>query len=155
MRDVNPNLAIFNIKTMNQVVTDSLWQLNLFRWLIGLFSALALVLAAIGLFGVISFGTASRVREFAVPSRSRIRARPPRLHRGCEGVTLAAGGITAGVLIALAVTPSIRRVSAALGVDPATYAAVAILLIAIALVASVVPALRVARIDPAAALRHE
>ena len=155
VRDVNPNLAIFNIKTMDQVVTDSLWQLNLYRWLIGLFSALALVLAAIGLFGVVSFGTAARFREFAV--RLALGSEPGRLVYivVAKGVTLAAGGIAAGVLIALAVTPSVRRVSAALGVDPATYAAVAILLIAIALVASIVPALRVARIDPAAALRHE
>src|SRR5436190_22340827 len=90
VRDVNPNLAIFNIRTMDQVVTDSLWQLNLYRWLIGLFSALALVLAAIGLFGVISFDTASRFREFAV--RLALGSEPGRLVQivVAKGVTLAA-----------------------------------------------------------------
>ena len=58
--------AVTGMKTMDEVVSDSMWQLNLYRWLIGVFAALALVLAAIGLYGVVSFGAASRLREFAV-----------------------------------------------------------------------------------------
>ena len=155
VHDVNPTLAIFNVKTMEQVVTDSLWQLNLYRWLIGLFAALALVLAALGLYGVVSFGTALRIREFAV--RLALGSEPGRLVRLvlARGLRLAAGGIAAGMLIALAIAPSLRAVSTALAGDIITYVAIAVLLVAIALVASVVPALRVATLNPATALRHD
>jgi putative ABC transport system permease protein len=155
VHDVNPALAIFNVKTMEQVVADSLWQLNLYRWLIGLFAALALVLAAIGLYGVISFGTASRMREFAV--RLALGSEPGRLVRLvlARGLRLAAAGIAAGMLIALAIAPSLRAVSTALAGDLITYVAIAVLLVAIALVASAVPALRVAAVNPASALRHD
>ena len=153
--DVNPTLAIFNVKTMEQVVADSLWQLNLYRWLIGLFAALALVLAAIGLYGVVSFGAASRTREFAV--RLALGSDPGRLARLvlARGLRLATGGIVIGMLIALAIAPSVRDVSAALVGDPVTYGVTAVLLVAIALIASVVPALRVAAVNPATALRHD
>jgi putative ABC transport system permease protein len=62
VREVNPRLAIFNVKTMDTVLADSLWELNLYQWLITLFAALALVLAAIGLFGVMSYTVTSRGR---------------------------------------------------------------------------------------------
>ena len=66
VHDVNPRLAIFNIKSMDQVVADSFWELNLYRWLIGLFAGLAVLLGAIGLYGVISYNVTSRMREFAL-----------------------------------------------------------------------------------------
>lgn len=152
---VNPTLAIFNVRTMEQVVADSLWQLNLYRWLIGLFAALALVLAAIGLYGVVSFGASSRTREFAV--RLALGSDSGRLARLvlARGLRLAARGVVSGMLIAMAIAPWVRDVSAALVFDTFTYAGTAALLVGIALVASVVPALRVANVNPAIALRHE
>ena len=155
VRDVNPNLAIFNVKTMQQVLADSLWELNLYRWLIGLFAALALVLAAIGLYGVISYTVTSRTREFAV--RLALGSEPIRLAQRvlARAAGLAGAGLAAGIVVALAVTPSLRNLSADLGGDPLTYAAIAALLLALALAASVVPAIRVARVNPATALRHD
>ena len=104
-----PRLAIFNVKTMEQVVADSLWELNLYRWLIGLFATLALVLAAIGLYGVISYNVTSRTREFAV--RLALGSEPMGLARLVltHGAWLTAAGLAAGVLGALAVRPCSRR----------------------------------------------
>ena len=155
VRDVNPSLAIFNVKTMEQVLADSLWELNLYRWLIGLFAALALVLAAIGLYGVISYSVTSRTREFAV--RLALGSAPMGLawRLLARAAALAGAGLAAGILAALAVTPSLRKLSANLGGDPATYAAIAALLLALALAACVLPAIRVTRVNPATALRHE
>ncbi len=155
IRDVNPGLAVFNVKTMEDVVNDSMWQLNLYRWLIGVFASLTLVLAAVGLYGVVSFGAAARLREFAVRlalgagTRSLIQLVLSR------GVVLAAGGLVAGILTVLAVTPWAHEVSPALAIDPATYLIVGALLTVIALCASLIPAVRASRIDPATALRHE
>jgi len=155
VRDVDPTLAMFNIKTMDQVVTDSMWQLNLYRWLIGLFAALALVLATVGLYGVISFGTASRFREFAV--RLALGSEPGQLIQLVvgRGLILGSCGIAAGLIVALLVSPSAREVSPALAIRPWTSLAVTLLLVFVALAASVVPAHRASRINPAAALRHD
>ena len=155
VHEVDPAFAIFNVKTMDQVVTDSMWQLNLYRWLIGLFAALALVLATVGLYGVISFGTASRLREFAL--RLALGSEPGQLIQLVVGRGLRLGicGIAAGLVAAVVISPSARAVSAALALEPWTSLAVALVLVMVALSASVVPAVRAARIDPAAALRHD
>jgi hypothetical protein len=155
VRDVKPTLAIFNVKTMETVIDDSLWELNLYRWLIGLFAALALVLAAMGLYGVMSYTVSSRMREFAV--RLALGSDPARLARlvVVNAIQLVAGGLAAGVVMAVAIGPTLRQVSEHLTGDPAAYGAVAILLFAIGLGACVFPAIRVATVNPATALRHD
>jgi ABC-type antimicrobial peptide transport system permease subunit len=155
VRQVNPKLAIFNVKTMEQVVADSLWALNLYRWLIGLFAALTLAITVIGVYGVTSYNATSRTREFAV--RLAIGSDPAGLTRLvlARAARLAAGGLTAGILGALAATPALRTLPLASGARPLTYAAVAVSLVMIALLASLVPAMRLRSIDPAAALRHD
>lgn len=155
VRQLNPNLAIFNIRTMEQVLADSLWELNLYRWLIGLFAALALVLAGIGLYGVISYSVASRTREFAI--RLALGSDQIALARlvVSRGVRLAAVGLMVGAVAALALTRLVGNLTASLGPDPTTLAATSVLLLAIALLACLVPAMRVARMDPATALRHD
>jgi predicted permease len=155
VRDVNPNIAIFNVKRMEQVLADSLWELNLYRWLIGLFAALALLLAAIGLYGVISYNVTSRTREFAV--RLALGSDPGGLARLVVGraVLLTSVGLAGGILAALLVTPVVRSLPIGAGSGPGAYAVISVVLVAIALLASVVPAVRVARVNPATALRHE
>jgi predicted permease len=152
---INPIVAFFNAKPMTEVVADSLWELNLYRWLIGLFALLALTLAAIGLYGVISYGVASRTREFAL--RLAIGAEPAgvaRLVLG-GGLRLTAVGLAAGIAVTLAAVPYLRRVSSLFMPDALTLVAIATLVAAIALAACLVPALRVARVNPARVLRHE
>jgi putative ABC transport system permease protein len=155
VREVKPTLAIFNVKTMETVIDDSLWELNLYRWLIGLFASLALVLAAMGLYGVMSYAVSSRMREFAV--RLALGSNPARLARlvVMNALQLVGGGLAAGIVMAIAVGPSLRQVSAHLTGDPAAYGAVAVLLLAIGLGACVFPAIRVATVNPATALRHD
>ena len=155
VRDVNPVVALFNIKTMAQVVADSLWELNLYRWLIGLFAALALVLAAIGLYGVISYGVASRTREFAV--RLALGSEPTGVARLVlrSGLRLAAAGLVLGIAAGLGFLPVLRRLSTLFVPDAVTFTAIVVLLLTIAMAACLVPALRVARVNPATALRHD
>ena len=155
VRDVSPVAALFNIKTMAQVVADSLWELNLYRWLIGLFAALALGLAAIGLYGVISYGVASRTREFAV--RLALGSEPTGVAQLVlrSGLRLATGGLLLGIAAGLAVLPILRRVSTLFVPDALTFTAIVALLLTIAIAACLVPAVRVACVNPATALRHD
>ena len=155
VRDVNPVAALFNIKTMAQVVADSLWELNLYRWLIGLFAGLALGLAAIGLYGVISYGVASRTREFAV--RLALGSEPTGVAQLVlrSGLRLATGGLLLGIAAGLAVLPVLRRVSTLFIPDALTFTAIVALLLTIAFAACLVPAVRVACVNPATALRHD
>ena len=155
IREIRPNLAVFNARTMEQVVDDSLADLHMYRWLIGLFAGLALLLAAIGLYGVISYMTAARTREFAI--RLALGSRTSALAQLVvgRGVLLTTLGLVAGA----AVTLALKRVFASLPIggspDVVTYVTITGVLIAIALSASAHPALRAARVDPATALRHE
>jgi predicted permease len=155
VREVNPNLAIFNVKTMERVIDDSLWELNLYRWLIGLFAALALLLAAIGLYGVIAYHVSSRMREFAV--RLALGSEPGALSRLVlrRAAALTAIGLAAGVAMALSLLPVVSSLGIGTATHPTTYAGVCVLLFALALLACAVPALRVAAVEPATALRHE
>lgn len=155
IREVNPNLAIFNVKPMTEVVSDSLWELNLYRWLVGLFATLALVLAAIGLYGVISYNATSRTREFAV--RLALGAEPNALSRLvlARAMRLALVGLSVGLVAAVALTPAVRSLPMGIEAEPVTYALISVLLVVIALVACVVPAVRVALVNPASALKSE
>ena len=152
---VNPRLAIFNIKSMDQVVVDSLWELNLYRWLIGLFAGLAVLLGAIGLYGVISYNVTSRMREFAL--RLALGSDPGALARRvlARGAILTGIGIGIGLGAAVALVPMLRTMSAGLQGSPVTYAAVATLLLCITSAACILPALRVASVNPSTALRHD
>ena len=153
--EVNRTQAIFNIRTMEQVMSESLSERNLYRWLIGLFAALALVLAAIGIYGVTSYTATSRTREFAIRlALGSDRIGLVRLVLG-QGVRLAALGLALGACVALVLTRPLRNLPIGAGVDPATAGAIAALLFAIALLACVLPAIRVASVNPVTALRHD
>jgi putative ABC transport system permease protein len=156
--EVNPRLAIFNVRTMSEVVADSLWDLHLYRWLIGLFAILALVLAAIGLHGVISFVASARTREFAIRmALGSGQAAVARLvvNRGIWLSAIGLGFGAAGTAAALTLTASLRALRVGSMPDAATFSVTAILVLLVAAVACAVPALRAATVDPVAALRHE
>ena len=155
VREVNPRLAIFNVKTMDAVLADSMLELNLYRWLITMFATLALVLAVIGLFGVMSYTVTARIREFAV--RLALGSNPAALGRlvlrrgaGLAGLGLVLGAfITEQLLMAVGTLPIGGRP------DLLIYVSVAGLLVLLALAACLIPAIRVASVDPVSALRQE
>jgi putative ABC transport system permease protein len=155
--DVNPRIAIFNVRTMEQVVSDSLWNLNLYRWLMSWFAVLTLLLSAVGLYGVVSHSVTSRRREWAV--RLALGAPPSDVARIVlmRGLALAAVGVAAGVVL---IVVALRSVAAdvptiAAGATGTTLAVVAVMMFAVALCASWLPAIRVARIAPIGALRAQ
>jgi ABC-type antimicrobial peptide transport system permease subunit len=137
------------------VVADSLWDLLLYRWLIGLFAALTLLLAAIGLYGVISYTASSRTREFAI--RLALGSRTGTLARLVlgRGLLLVGLGLSAGAFATYLLRSTLRSLPIGAGPDAATYAVIATVLLAIAVLACAVPALRAAAVDPVTALRHE
>ena len=155
VREVNPKLAIFNVRTLAQIRADSLWELHLYRWLIGLFATLTLVLAAIGLYGVMAYHATSRRQEFAV--RLALGSGTGHVTRlvFVRGLRLAGAGLAIGLVATVALMPVLRHLSAALAGDPGVYATVAAVLLGIAVVACAVPAWRVAGLSPIDALRHD
>jgi putative ABC transport system permease protein len=155
VHEVNPTLAIFNVKPMTEVVDDSLWQLNLYRWLIGLFATLAVILAIIGLYGVISYTASARTREFAIRlalgSEQRDLARLV-LSRALGLTTV---GLASGILLSTMLTSSSKALGVSDGPTAAIFAATSLLVVVVALAACTIPALRAAAVDPASALRHD
>lgn len=156
VRDVNPNLAVFGVKSMDRVVADSLADFTLFLMLMGAFAALALLLASTGTYGVLASIAASRTREFALRiAMGADRARVTRLVLA-QGLRLTAIGLLLGVAGALAAAPLLDKLPMTIPrPTTVTIAPVAILIGAIALLACLIPAYRAARVDPMAALRQE
>ncbi len=152
---VSPKVAIFNVRTMTQVVEDSLWEVILYRWLIGLFALLALVLAAIGLYGVMAYTASARTREFAI--RRALGSDRGTLARLVlrRGLLLTLTGLAVGAFVSWISASAWRSLPIPNGPDIATYAIVSTLLLAVGLLACAVPAWRSSSVDPMAALRQE
>jgi predicted permease len=155
VHDVNARLAIFNIKTMDEVLADSMWELHLYRWLITMFAALALLLAAIGLFGVMSYTVTARLREFAV--RLALGSNPAGVGRLVvrRGAWLVVVGVIAGAIVTEQLLMAFGSLPIGGRPDVLIYAGVTTLLLLLALGACLIPARRVASVDPMTALRHE
>ncbi len=154
IRERDPALAVFALEPLDQTVSRSVAERRFAMLLVGLFAALALALGAIGVYGVLSYDVARRVREIGI--RMALGAERGSVLRMIVGraVVLTAIGVLAGGAGAFALT---RTLSTLLfGVtprDPSTFAAAAGVLTIVALAAAAIPAWRAARVDPAAALR--
>jgi putative ABC transport system permease protein len=152
----DPELALYDVRNMDEYVTLSVAPARFQTLLLTLFAALALVLTAVGLYGVVAYGVAQRTREFGI--RLALGARPGEVRRLVlrNAMNMAVTGIAAGILAAVFAT---RLLGTALyevrPLDPPTFAAVAATLLAVALLASFVPARRATRVDPIQALRTE
>jgi putative ABC transport system permease protein len=156
IRAFNPDQAIRTPRTMRQVVAESLAQPWFYTRLLGAFAAIALVLAAIGLYGVLSYSVSRRAHEIGI--RMALGASRQAVVRQVVGQALVLGA--AGVSVGLAGSWALTRLIASIlyqtsPTDPLTFGGVSLLLILVALAASWVPARRAMAVDPAVALRSE
>ncbi len=156
VQQIDKNLAFTNGQTVQQILGQGLWPARMGAALLGLFGALALVLASIGIYGVLAYSVAQRTSEIGL--RMALGAQPRQVLGLVlrQGMLLALIGATVGILVALPVA----RLAANLlyGVsptDPLTYAGITLLLMGVALLACYLPARRATRIDPLIALRAE
>jgi predicted permease len=156
IHQVEPTQVVFNIKTMKRVIADSFSDVYLYLCLIGLFAALALVLAMAGIYGVVSYTASQRTHEMGI--RVALGAAAADLFRMVlrRTLVLAGAGVMLGIAGALAVTRVLARfLFEVKPTDPATFAAVAVLLGCVAILAGLIPARRASKVDPMEALRYE
>ncbi len=156
IHSVDANQPVYEVKTMDDVVAESVSSTRFSFWLLGTFAAIALALAAVGIYGVMSYMVTQRTREIGI--RMALGARHSAVMQLIvkHGMSLAIAGLAIGTVIALALTRVLASMLyGASATDPATFAGVALLLGIVALVASYVPARRAAAVDPVIALRSE
>ena len=156
LRGVDPDLAIDEILPMRTVLRESIATARFGTLLVTVFALSAVVLAAVGLYGLISYSVAQRTREIGI--RVALGARPGQVMRPVvrEGMTLALIGVGLGLAGALATTKLLSSYLFGIGAtDPLTFVAVAVLLLLVALAASYLPSRRALRVDPLTALRAE
>jgi predicted permease len=154
LRELDPNLPIADLQTMKNVVSGSISDERFTSFAMGLFSAVALVLGAIGVYGLMAYTVAQRTREIGV--RIALGADQSRVQRSVvgQGLILAGSGIAAGVLVALGVTRFMSGLLFELDTrDPGIFVTVPVLLFLTAAVAAYVPARKAAAVDPVEAMR--
>ena len=156
LRSVDPDLPLAKITTLRTIVDDSMTLPRFAMLVLGSFAGVALLLASVGMYGVISYFVGQRTREIGVRVALGAQRRDVFGMVLGQGARIAGIGIALGLLAALAATR--MMVSFLYGVqpiDPLTFAALPFLLLSVALLACYIPARRAMRVDPMVALRHE
>jgi putative ABC transport system permease protein len=156
VRAIDPALPVANVRTMEEVVATAMSQPRLAQWVLVLFGVMALLLAAIGLYGVLSYLVSERRHEIGI--RLAIGAQP----RGVraivlrQGLVLAVTGVAVGTAASLALATLVEGLLHGVAPqDPLTFVSVPLVLIAVALLASWIPAWRATRVSPLLALKSE
>jgi putative ABC transport system permease protein len=154
VREMDPDVPIANVRPMAEWVSSSAAQPRLNATLLGVFAAIALVVSAIGTYGVLAYSVSQRTKELALRmALGADRGGVLRLVVG-EGMLVGSAGIAAGIAGAMALSRALSSMVFGVSVrDPSTFVAVPLMLAGVALAASAVPAIRASRVDPITALR--
>ncbi|HKQ79874.1 MAG TPA: ABC transporter permease [Blastocatellia bacterium] len=155
-RAADKETPISNVQTLQKVLADSTARQRFGAWTLGLFAALALSLAGVGIYGVMSYSVAQRTQEIGV--RMALGAGTGDVLKLVlrRGLTLILPGIASGLLAAFALTRLMKSLLFGVSAtDPLTFAVIALLLTIVALVACLIPARRASKVDPLVALRYE
>jgi putative ABC transport system permease protein len=156
IRAFDAEQPLYNIRTLDEIVRASYWEDVFFSDLFGIFAGIALVLAAIGIYGVVSYAASRRVREIGIRMALGARGKDVLGLIVGHGMRPVAMGIAIGIIAALGVTKLLS--SLFFGVDawdPLTFISISAILTLISAAAAYVPARRATRVDPVIALRHE
>jgi len=153
---LDADYRLFQVMTMEQLVADSYAPRSFQTWLFGLFAALALVIATVGIYGVISYAVSRRTHEIGIRMALGAQAGDVLRTLVSQGMRLALAGVALGLAAALALTRVLKNLLFQVNAtDPATFALIALMMVVVALIASYLPARRATKVDPMVALRHE
>ena len=156
VREMDPALPLFGVEPLEQTLSNSVGQRRFTMLVLGAFAAVALLLAAVGVHGVLSYTVAQRTREIGIRMALGADFRQVRRLVLGQGAVMVAGGLLLGLLGALVASGVLSTLLYGVGTgDPGTFAGVTLVLGIVALVATYLPALRAARVDPVVALRYE
>jgi predicted permease len=153
---IDPEQPVYDVRTMDGVMSNALGRRRVTLTLVAVLSGLALVLASVGLYGVLAYAVSQRTREFGI--RTALGASPTRILRDvvAHGMTLAALGCTLGLAATVPVSRAVQGLLYGVEpLDPVTFATVLLLLLGVGFIAAFVPARRAAHVDPATTLRYE
>jgi ABC-type antimicrobial peptide transport system permease subunit len=156
IHEVDGEIQVGSPRDYSTLLRGRLIQPRFNMLLVIVFSAVALVLAGVGIYGVVSRAVAARTREIGI--RLALGAQQTRVVREVvtRSVSLATGGVLAGLALALILSRFIRSLLHGVAyTDPPTYTVVALLILSVAVLASLVPAFRASRVDPMESLREE
>ena len=152
---VDPELPVFSVKSMNEVLEASLAPRRFSAELVALFAALALLLASIGIYGLLAYMVGQRSHEIGI--RMALGARRDHILKLIlrQGIFLAGAGVSAGLVVAVATAPLIATLLYGVHpIDPVVFLSVALILLMVSFLASFVPAYRATKVDPIVALRE-
>jgi ABC-type antimicrobial peptide transport system permease subunit len=153
---LDPGLPVYGVETMEQQVGKSLVLARLAASFLGVFGFLALTLAAVGLYGLMSYTVAARTREIAIRMALGASAQRTLSMLARQGLSMVSVGLGAGLAASLAVARLVSSLLYGVGsFDPLTFITVPIVLVFVACLAILVPARRAAKVDPMVALRYE
>jgi putative ABC transport system permease protein len=155
IRATDAAIPVFNVRSMDKVRELSFWQYGLFGAMFGAFGAIALFLAAIGVYGVISYGVSQRTREIGVRVALGAQRRDVIGLVVRQGMLLAVVGIMVGLVGAFGITRVVSSLLMVSPTDPVSFVGVALFLATVAFVASFIPARRATGVDPIEALRTD